>query len=143
MSQGRYTKIQVRRPYPLTVLADHRIATYATVEHDDQLCKGKPFPRGLMDKVALAITWNPRLDNGDYLSTQTQLCPWFVEWIKERKYKLQKDAMMTTNGKTLIKLSGKLPFSFSQIGTHEYNRNEQSLTSSLRYFQLARQGSTA
>jgi hypothetical protein len=73
------------------------------------------FPRDITDKVALAMTLNPWTEEGAR-ATQIQLCPWFVQWTKEHKYKLQKDAMMTTIGKTLIKLSGKTPFSFAQIG---------------------------
>jgi hypothetical protein len=73
------------------------------------------FPRGLGDKTALAMTLNLR--RGIIrLPTQIQLCPWFVQWTKDHKYKLQKDAMMTTIGKTLIKLAGRTPFSFAQIG---------------------------
>jgi hypothetical protein len=90
-----------------------------------------------MDKVALAVTWNPELEDGTVVPTQIQLCPWFVEWVKERKYRLQKDAMMTTIGKTLIKLSGKLPFSFSQIGTLGHTRDDQMLTDESRYIQPA------
>jgi hypothetical protein len=91
-----------------------------------------------MDKIALAITWNAKQEDGTDVPTQIQLCPWFVEWVKGREYKLQKDAMMTTIGKTLIKLSGKLPFVFSQIGKHGRNRNERQLTGSYRHLQPAR-----
>ncbi|KAH7071450.1 hypothetical protein BKA63DRAFT_73050 [Paraphoma chrysanthemicola] len=48
--------------------------------------------------------------------TMIQLCPWFVSWIKERKYKLGKDAMNTLIGKSLITISeSKAPFGFAQI----------------------------
>jgi hypothetical protein len=91
-----------------------------------------------MEKIALAITWNSELEDGTYFPTQTQLCPWFVEWVKERKYRLQKDAMMTTIGKTVINLVGKLPFWFSQIGKTQEYRNYPRLTSNDRHLQSAR-----
>jgi hypothetical protein len=99
----------------LVSILTSRVATGVRVEYDELICRGKTFPRDLSDKVALAVTFNPWLDL-DARPTQIQLCPWFVQWTKDHKYKMQKDAMMTTIGKTLIKVSGKTPFSLAQIG---------------------------
>ncbi|KAF1918941.1 hypothetical protein BDU57DRAFT_592946 [Ampelomyces quisqualis] len=85
------------------------------IRFDEQICKGKRFPRDIMEKVALAVTTNPTSATGFVQPTQIQLCPWFVQWVKDHKYKMVKDAMMTSIGKTLIKLAGRAPFSFAQI----------------------------
>jgi hypothetical protein len=77
----------------------------------------------LVSKLALAETWNPwradRDDEGPYEDpepTQIQICPWFLAWLKDRKFKLLKDAMATTIGKTVLQISEKTPFAFAQIG---------------------------
>jgi hypothetical protein len=99
-----------------------------TVDYDDRLCKGRTFPHGITDKIALAVTWNAqrRVRSNEegiplYVDdiTQLQLCPWFVEWIRDRKYKLGKDLKRTIIGKTVIKLteSTSNKYGFAQIGT--------------------------
>lgn len=83
------------------------------------------MPKDKTEKIALAITLNPWRDvatvgddddNGQSV-TQIQLCPWFVNWIKQRKIKLFKDGIRAMIGKAVIKLSEKTPFGFAQIGT--------------------------
>jgi hypothetical protein len=83
-------------------------------------------------RVALAITYNAERDTGVTRNdepilpdqpTQLQICPWFVDWVKERKIKLHKEAMKTTIGKTVINLSEKTPFGFAQIGRRELASN--------------------
>lgn len=89
---------------------------------DGKLCRG--IGLALTDKVALAVTVNPWEGIGEGNDpddiahpTQIQLCPWFVDWITKRELKLQTHAMGVLFGKTMIKISGKLPFAFAQIGT--------------------------
>ncbi|KAH7413563.1 hypothetical protein DE146DRAFT_247 [Phaeosphaeria sp. MPI-PUGE-AT-0046c] len=91
---------------------------------DDRICQGRPLPKDKTEKIALAITVNPWRDvegsTGDdteeQVATQIQLCPWFVDWIKQRKIKLHRHAIKTMIGKAVIKLSEKTPFGFAQIG---------------------------
>ena len=103
-------------------------ANHVTVASNDLQCKGRSFPRDKTDKIALAMTYNAERDigetdeNGDPFSndllTQIQLCPWYVEWLQERKYTKRKDVVKVWLGKFLVKVSGTrfLPFTFSQIG---------------------------
>lgn len=63
------------------------LATGVRVSYNDVGCKGiNP-----MNRIALAITTNPKkrispqIDDYEFLPTQIQLCPWFVEWIKQRR----------------------------------------------------------
>jgi hypothetical protein len=91
-----------------------------------KLCRGKGLD--LEGKVTLAVTVNPWIgigegnDPDDVRSpTQIQLCPWFVDWIGKRKFKTQKQAMKVLLAKGLIKLSGKFPFAFAQIGSFRHS----------------------
>jgi hypothetical protein len=87
----------------------------------EQQCRGGT----LLDKVALAVTANPDVAdpverNGVKLDlrrpTQIQLCPWFVDWIKQKKLKLAGDVQKRTNiGRIVIKLAQK-NFGLKQIG---------------------------
>jgi hypothetical protein len=88
---------------------------------------GRSFPKDTKDKLVLAETRNPIRDTGrrdadgnivyEEKPTAIQLCPWFVAWIKDHKFKLGKDAMSTLIGKTVLKISeSKAPFGFAQIG---------------------------
>jgi hypothetical protein len=88
------------------------------------ICKGRGV-KDIEEKLSLAMTVNPWLkaeDNNDPRElrrpSQLQLCPWFVDWIGERKLKNQSQVMKVFFGKGLIKLAGKLPFSFAQIGSY-------------------------
>ena len=75
---------------------------------------------------------NPVLDQGVIRNgmpftitqpTQIQLCPWFVDWIKDKKYKLHNDARRSNIGRAIIKLSESTRWGFAQIGmyaTHNY-----------------------
>ncbi|KAH7079688.1 hypothetical protein FB567DRAFT_552087 [Paraphoma chrysanthemicola] len=71
----------------------------------------------MMDKVALAMTINPTRPTGvknpagDPLvvndMTQITLCPWFVDWVKERKFKLSSDGLKQMVAKKVIQTSQK------------------------------------
>jgi hypothetical protein len=92
---------------------------------DGKLCRGKGLD--LEGKVTLAVTVNPWMGIGEgndpddeQRPTQIQLCPWFVEWIGKRKFKTQKQAVKVLLAKGLIKLAGKFPFAFAQIGSFRH-----------------------
>ncbi|CAO2647427.1 Nn.00g083490.m01.CDS01 [Neocucurbitaria sp. VM-36] len=92
---------------------------------NEQLCRGRRFPNDIGEKIALAVTINPERktglynDNGEPLvteeSTQIQLCPWFVDWIKDRKFKLHNDVARSNIGRAVIKLAESNKFGFAQI----------------------------
>lgn len=73
------------------------------------------------------MTLNPERKTGRYnaageplvyeQSTQIQLCPWFVDWIKDHKFKLHNDAARSNIGRAVIKLAESKKFGFAQIGT--------------------------
>jgi len=86
-------------------------------------CKGS-----LADRVALAVTDNPYKKKKIVVNyklmpwkfaTQIQLCPWFLDWLMEKEYKMHRDVMRTNVGKYFIdgatKEKGR--FGFRQIGT--------------------------
>jgi hypothetical protein len=84
-----------------------------TLSFKEQQCRGGKF----IDKVALAVTANPDLGevvwkNGAQMDTrrptQIQLCLWFVDWIKQKKFKLAGDVQKRTKiGRLAIKLAAK------------------------------------
>lgn len=82
-----------------------------------------------MDRVALAVTVNPAIQgdvyrNGILMSgikpTQIQLCSWFVDWIKDRKFKLHNDAARSNIGRAVIKIAESKNFGFRQIGREAF-----------------------
>jgi hypothetical protein len=94
------------------------------------------------------VTWNPvrvtklldedgkpRLSNE---MTQIQLCPWFVDWVKDRKIKLHKDAVKSIVGKAIIRAteSSSNYLGFAQIGIHRYSGNEEYANTSVDAFSL-------
>jgi hypothetical protein len=49
--------------------------------------------------------------------TQIQLCTWFVDWIKQKKFKLSDDAQRRTNvGRAMINMAEWNLFGLTQIG---------------------------
>lgn len=86
--------------------------------YNEQQCKG-----GLLDKTALAVTWNPKAADDVYENpvaeepTQIQLCPWFIDWLKNHEFKLARDVFKTNIGRLVINSAGSNRFGFRQIGT--------------------------
>lgn len=88
------------------------------LKHDKQQCKGG----SLADKVALAVTWNP--ESAESLRsipfqnhpTQIQICPWFLDWLKNREFKLARDVFRTNIGRLVIKGASSNRFGLRQIG---------------------------
>jgi hypothetical protein len=101
----------------------------------EQQCRGGK----LIDKVALAVTANPDLGEGEVVErngvemdtrrpTQIQLCLWFVDWIKQKQFKLADDVQKRTKlGRVVIKLAEK-NFGLKQIGKSSYSRSKAQLT---------------
>jgi hypothetical protein len=85
------------------------------MHHDKEVCKGEW--NDVNAKIALAETANPVLD-GDDKPTQIQLCPWFVDWIKNKNIRLGNDVARSNIGRLFIKLSESTRFGFTQIGKH-------------------------
>lgn len=120
----------------IRLIANLRTANHVIVRLNETLCRGRPFPRDIGEKTALAITWNPirdtkqKKENGDPIlvneMTQIQLCPWFVDWVKDRKIKLHKDAVTAIVGKAIIKAtqSTSIRLGFAQIGIHNDSKNK-------------------
>ncbi|CAN9244307.1 unnamed protein product [Alternaria alternata] len=89
----------------------------------EQQCRGGTN----LDKVALAVTFNPETEDEDITwrngvaiesrqPTQIQLCTWFVDWIKQKKFKLSDDAQRRTNiGRAMINMAEWNLFGLTQI----------------------------
>ncbi|KAF2468916.1 uncharacterized protein BDR25DRAFT_289905 [Lindgomyces ingoldianus] len=84
--------------------------------YNEQQCKGRR--RDMDDKVALAVTVNPVLTaevfeqtESQWVYTETekptqiQICPWFVDWIKNHDYKLHNDVARSNIGRTVVKVT--------------------------------------
>ncbi|KAF1848131.1 uncharacterized protein K460DRAFT_333868 [Cucurbitaria berberidis CBS 394.84] len=89
------------------------------LKFDEQQCRGS-----MMDRISLAVTVNPISDedvlmNGVKMSpekpTQIQLCLWFVDWIKDRRFKLHNDVARSNIGRAVIKLAESKNFGLRQI----------------------------
>ncbi|KAJ4377483.1 hypothetical protein N0V83_000308 [Neocucurbitaria cava] len=101
----------------------YRDTTNNVVLHfNDQSCRGRILDFG--EKIALAVTVNPvrqsdTIKNGEVMvvnqPTQIQLCPWFVDWVKDHKLKLHNDAARSNIGRVVIKLAESSKFGFAQI----------------------------
>jgi hypothetical protein len=97
------------------------------IRHDAQQCKGG----GLMDKVALAVSWNPHSAESYYgvpaqdHPTQIQICPWFIDWLKNREFKLARDVFRTNIGRLVIKGAVSDRFGLRQIGMFDESVPEQ------------------
>lgn len=90
------------------------------LKFDEQQCRGS-----MSDRVALAVTVNPNsgvevYKNGVPINnikpTQIELCLWFVDWIKDRKFKLHNDVARSNIGRAVIKLAESTNYGFRQIG---------------------------
>ncbi|KAH7413560.1 hypothetical protein DE146DRAFT_203 [Phaeosphaeria sp. MPI-PUGE-AT-0046c] len=83
--------------------------------YSQQSCKGAS------DWVALAVTSNPMDKNIDGMveenrkPTQLQLCPWFIDWIKNKEYKFHRDVRRTNIGQHVIKAAESSKYGFRQI----------------------------
>jgi hypothetical protein len=80
-------------------------------KYNEQPCHGT-----VSDRLALAITMNPRVGSNEK-PTQIQLCPWFVDWLGNKEFKLSRDVFRTNIGQKVIKkaeAAGK--YRFRQIG---------------------------
>lgn len=101
--------------------------------HNKQQCKG-----GLADKVALAVTWNP--ESAESLSTvpfqihptQIQICPWFIDWLKNREFKLARDVFRTNIGRVVIKNAVSGRFGLRQIGESDESVRDRTELSEIR-----------
>jgi hypothetical protein len=96
----------------LTVAADGILYKY-----NEQSCKGS-----LSNFVALAVTTNPFITKPpDTIMetrkpTQLQLCPWFVDWLKNKEFKLHRDVLRTNVGQHFLKAAESDKYGFRQIG---------------------------
>ncbi|KAF1836061.1 hypothetical protein BDW02DRAFT_596728 [Decorospora gaudefroyi] len=90
----------------------------------EQPCRGGTF----IENIALAVTMNPEdahpaFKNNVQLEsrrpTQIQLCPWFVDWVKSKKFKLVGDVQKRTKiGRFVIKLAEWKGFGLAQIDAY-------------------------
>ncbi|QRD07406.1 hypothetical protein JI435_132000 [Parastagonospora nodorum SN15] len=80
------------------------------------LYKKKTCHDGLMETVALAVTYNAQWESEEWdeeqrevvynyedRPTQIQICPWFIDWIKNKEYKLSNDVKRSNIGRYIIK----------------------------------------
>lgn len=90
------------------------------LKFDEQQCRGS-----MSDRIALAVTVNPtsgveayknEVSKSVQIPTQIQLCLWFVDWIKDRRFKLHNDAARSNIGRAVIKLAESTNYGFRQIG---------------------------
>jgi hypothetical protein len=89
--------------------------------YDQRPCKGS-----IADRVALAVAVNPKKDKvwvdnklqPHKFATQIQLCPWFLDWLKDKKFKLHRDVKRTNIGRLFLEGAEKKDgrFGFRQIG---------------------------
>ncbi|KAI4714120.1 hypothetical protein J4E89_001570 [Alternaria sp. Ai002NY15] len=88
----------------------------------EQACRGNT----VLDKIALAVTFNPETEvvwkNGRPIAgtgmqpAQIQLCTWFVDWIKQKKFKLSGDVQKRTKiGRAMINAAEWRQFGLRQI----------------------------
>ncbi|KAH3942841.1 hypothetical protein HBI56_053270 [Parastagonospora nodorum] len=79
---------------------------YDTSTNTHVLYKKQSCHEGLTDFPTLAVTYNPEWESEDIEDkppTQIQLCPWFVDWIKNKEYKLHNDVIRSNFGRYVIK----------------------------------------
>jgi hypothetical protein len=68
------------------------------------------------------VTWNPSGDESLHeveegnKPTQIQICPWFLDWLKNRDFKLSRDVFRTNIGRLVIKGAESDRFGLRQIG---------------------------
>lgn len=63
------------------------------------------------------ITWRNGVAMESRQPTQIRLCTWFVDWIKQKKFKLSDDAQRRTNiGRAMINMAEWNLFGLTQIG---------------------------
>jgi hypothetical protein len=97
-------------------------------KYNEQACHGT-----IGDRLALAVTMNPEVElpplpegfqgkmPQKQKPTQIQLCPWFVDWLGNKEFKLSRDVFRTNIGQKVIKKAEAGKYGFRQIGVSYFS----------------------